>query len=76
MNKVAEVLGYDVETTGETGSGKIGYYLTGKRGAVYALFRSVNAPASMFVVNSRGNVTALKGYGWFTDRDGELRPLN
>lgn len=51
----------------------VGYFLTGKRGAVYGLLRTVRDPHLMFAVNSRGNVCTLKGNGWFTDRDGVLR---
>ncbi len=73
----ATVLGYEVEATGETEAGKMGYHLTGKRGATYGLMRTVKNPHVMFVVRgSTGTVAQLKGYGWFTDSDGVLRPLN
>lgn len=80
LETLPDVMGYTV-TRGTTGaraachsSSQVAYFLTGKRGAVYALLRHRSRPELMFVVNERGNITALKGNGTWTDRDGNLRP--
>ena len=71
-----KLLGYEVAVNGQDGAGRPVYFLTGARGATYVLMRSQHHPEFMFPVNSKGHVCALKGNGWFTDRDGRLEVLN
>ena len=73
-----DVLGYRVEiVTEKTGYGfHIAYKLHGKRDAIYRLVRNQNNPTYMFVINRFGNVCGIKGNYTFTDKDGELTPVN
>jgi len=49
------------------------YLLHGKRGAMYALFRTQKNPKVLFSVNARNYSNAqLKGNSWFAEEDGEL----
>ena len=76
-----EVMGYAVERVNNGGVGfhfrevkSFAYFLTGKKGATYGLFRYDRAPHLMFVINARtGKVCALKGNSTFTDEGGVLR---
>jgi hypothetical protein len=50
------------------------YLLTGKRGAVYGLFRHAERPELLFPVNlRRGTLPKTLADAWFTDADGALR---
>lgn len=70
----AEVLGYVIEQTGNL---NMPYHLIGKRGATYGLMRNARKPELLFVVTSTGCTDrALKGYRWFTDRNGVIEPVN
>lgn len=68
----AEIFGYKIEDLHNPAPGKIGYHLTGKRGAIYGLMRHLNNPEYMFVINGNGNVCGIKGNYTFCDKDGKL----
>lgn len=52
------------------------YVLEAAHGRRYALVRNLAKPDLMFPVNaSTDNVVRVGGYTWFTDADGELRPI-
>lgn len=52
----------------------IGYFIYGKRGAVYGLLRTCDKPEIMFAVSTRRHSLSEPFPGvWFTDKDGELR---
>jgi hypothetical protein len=70
----AAMYGYTVEKV--SGNAYVRYHLTGKRGAVYSLYRTERQPHLMFVVNSHGRVCSLHGAGWFSDRRGVLEPAD
>jgi hypothetical protein len=55
---------------------RVAYKLIGPRGHVFALWRSDQQPAALFVMNSRCRIARLRGYLWFTDMRGFLEPLN
>lgn len=55
------------------------YVLRGARNTQYELWRNKPNPNMLFVMNFGPNakmpgVGKAKGYAWFTDRDGKLRP--
>ena len=62
--------GYTVEDTGET---QMPYTLTGKRGAVYGLWRTLTGDGKpdytvpMYITRSNGNMASFYGNGWVTD---------
>ena len=70
-----DFMGYRIEATGND---KSPYILHGPRGACYGLLRNLSRPEHLFAVNI-GKLhigpVIVKGYGWFTDAGGELRPL-
>jgi hypothetical protein len=70
-------LGYEVEAVEapnepRAGVHYIGYYLTGPRGAKYALMRYPKQPSVMYALDSIGQVKGLKGNYTFTDEGGVL----
>ncbi len=70
-----EVLGYKVRLTGNN---EAPYELEGPRGGIYTLLRNVPKPYMLFVVGTVHyglRQPKLKGYTWFTDRDGVLKPV-
>ena len=72
-----ESLGYAVENHRELGGGAVAYTLTGPRGAIYQLVRTIPNPHHMFAWNVRTRKpTKVQGWEWFTD-NGEygLRPI-
>ncbi len=74
-----ELMGYIVEkNTDDTGKGgSCGFWLHGPRGARYGLIRNHRNPEMLFAWNDRKfGTVSVKGYGWFTDRDGTLTPVN
>lgn len=53
------------------------YLLKGPKGAVYALYRNYERPEILVAMNHRHQCEVqVKGYSWFTDKDGQLRPLS
>jgi len=68
-----ELLGYEVE---ETGDKEIPYILYGKRGARYALRRSEGNTHILILYDpvAPGRQVSAKGNYTFTDAGGELRP--
>ena len=73
------ILGYDLERIdGDDGRpGRPAYLLHGPRGARYALLRSQTNPTMLFAWNDRRfGMVSVKGYQWFTDRDGTIVPCN
>ena len=82
-NTSQQLLGYRVErhlVDADRLHREPAYTLHGPRGARYGLMRNQNHPHMMYVINLRPNhrgiVTTAKGYGWFTDKFGELEPVN
>jgi hypothetical protein len=74
-----EILGYTLEKiAGDDGtSGRLAYLLHGPRGARYGLVRAIDNPVMLYAWNDRSfGVVSIKGYGWFTDFDGRLVPVN
>lgn len=69
--------GYRIERTDEPGILGYAYRIYRPRDTEFALIRNKVNPHQMFVVNTKTmNPNArIKGYGWWTDKDGELRPL-
>lgn len=53
---------------------KDSYILHGPRGACYGLIRHKTQPEMLFVINLR-TFGEVRGMGWFTDADGELREV-
>lgn len=51
---------------------KVAYFLSGSRGAVYALLRNREKPYMMFVINQKGKTCKIMGVEWFTDEKGKL----
>lgn len=72
--RVTFCLGYEVQRVG-TGAGKVNYHLVGKR-ATYRLVRSMNVPEYLHVINSRGNITSVRGNYTFTDKSGTLTAVS
>lgn len=72
-----DLSGYRIERTDEPGTLGYAYRIFGPRGTEFALIRNKVNPHQMFVINTKTmNPNArIKGYGWWTDKDGELRPL-
>lgn len=72
-----DLSGYRIERMDEPGILGYAYRIFGPRGTEFALIRNKVNPHRMFVVNTKTmNPNArIKGYGWWTDKDGELRPL-
>jgi hypothetical protein len=72
-----DLSGYRIERTDEPGILGYAYRIFGPRGTEFALIRNKVNLHRMFVVNTKTmNPNArIKGYGWWTDKDGELRPL-
>lgn len=70
-----KVIGYTIETTGDD---RMPYMLIGVRGARYGLMRQLNGdPRIMYPIREKNcTICSLKGYGFFTDADGTLEPLN
>lgn len=75
-----EALGYSVEQTGETRRFRPVYYLNGARGARYGLVRcqTKNGEKStqlcVLPTHRLGTIKA-RGYQYFTDEGGILRPF-
>ena len=73
-----KLLGYEVET--QIRNDRQPYLLKGPRGAMYGLVRQVDNPHLLFAINMRpkyvGICVQVKGYSWFTDKDGQLEPVN
>lgn len=53
------------------------YCIYSPRGTEYALIRNNVNPHHMFVINTAtiNPAAKIEGHGWWTDKDGELRPL-
>jgi hypothetical protein len=66
--------GYVAEKLPET-SGNIGfaYKVTGPR-KEFMLLRNVPNPTMLFVCTEGAKVGKIRGYSWFCDRDGNLKP--
>lgn len=76
--KRIEALGYRVrmQTQDRNDPAATPYVLSGTPGHEYALVRQLANPDLMFPVDAHTqNVVRVGGYSWFTDADGELRPL-
>ena len=69
----SEVIGYKIENLNSKSALKPAYRLHGPR-ASYTLIRTQEHPALMFAINSKMNVTAVKGNYTWTDKDGEVVP--
>lgn len=71
--------GYTVEThTDGDEFDFIPYTVTGHRGAEWMLIRNRPRPEMLFVSSTRArgrNLGSIRGYTWFTDKDGVLRPV-
>lgn len=66
--------GYTVQPI--TDSAHPAYRVSGPKGAAYTLCRNVNTPEIMFACNAKTmRVERLGGYGWFTDRNGTIEPV-
>ncbi len=76
-----ELLGYEVrklEKGREVAPGfqMEAYQLFDKNGAKYVLWRNKPNPHLLFAVHARKfGCATIKGYKWFTDKDGELKPV-
>ena len=77
-----ELLGYQVEKVNKgmevsPGVRIEGYILSDKNGPRYALWRNKPNPSMLFAVHTRKmGCATIKGYKWFTDKDGELKPVS
>ena len=49
------------------------YLVTGPRGKTWNLLRNRVTPHALFPVGDNGS-TKIRGYGWFSDRSGRVRP--
>lgn len=69
--------GYRVEKSDEPGILGCAYKVFGPRCTEYGLIRNQVNPQNMFVINLKTvNPNAkLRGYGWWTDKNGDLKPL-
>ena len=68
--------GYKVEKLDESAADNLGwaYKVTGPR-SNWKLLRNRPNPQLLFVVGRHGSVGKIRGYEWFTDKDGTLRPV-
>jgi hypothetical protein len=76
--KKIEALGCRVELASEDPNNPTAtpYVLNAASGREYALVRQLANPELMFLVSREtDNPARLAGYSWFTDAEGELRPL-
>lgn len=76
--KRIEALGYRVRLAPQDRNDPAAtpYVLSGTPGREYALVRRLADPELMFPVDpDTQNVVRVAGYTWFTDADGELRPI-
>lgn len=71
--RTGRLFGYDVEKHADPAS-PIGYYLHGPR-VTYKLMRRVGRPSSLYVLNSKGHVSNIKGNYNFSDESGTLRAM-
>ena len=71
--------GYTVEKLDEPEGGELGfsYTVTGPRGKTWKLVRNKPNPSLLFPVpeNFMTDSMKIRGYTWFSDKSGELRPL-
>jgi hypothetical protein len=52
------------------------YTFSDKNGPKYKLLRNKPRPELLFALHARKfGCAKIKGYTWFTDKDGELKPL-
>lgn len=65
--------GYRVEPLEEREEFSIAYKVTGPRKTFYLMRNRVN-PCMLFVCPVGGGGGRIRGYEWFTDKDGTLRP--
>lgn len=65
--------GYQVEKLSDDPLG-YAYQITGPR-KTWMLIRNRPNPTMMFVVTDRGAPGKVRGYEWFTDKDGTLRAV-
>lgn len=71
------LLGYEVENTHNPNIYEPAYILHGSKGATYVLMRNEENNAMLLAINIRYySVASVKGYSWFTDRDGRLKPVS
>lgn len=70
MKKEKMLLGYKIEKK-SIESGKVGYFLIGKK-ATYQLVRRINNPKYLYAVNSNLNVCSIKGNYTFNDENENL----
>lgn len=51
------------------------YMLKGPRGSLYGLYRNINDPSKLYPITTKGKPTSVKGYSWFTDKNGIIEGL-
>lgn len=77
---MSELLGYQVEKHNTEGSEKrmiAAYTLSDRNGPKYKLIRNTKNPNMLFAIHTRKlDCAIIKGYKWFTDKDGELKPIS
>lgn len=71
------LLGYEVENTHNPNIYEPAYVLHGSKGATYVLMRNEDNNEMLMAINIRHySIASVKGYSWFTDRDGRLKPVS
>ena len=65
--------GYRAEKLDETESSRLAYRIHGLRKAYY-LMRSEANSEMLFALSSEMQTTKIRGFAWFTDCDGTLKP--
>lgn len=74
--------GYTVEVHDdgdEDGRDMVPYTVYGQRGAEWLLIRNVPKPHMLFVSSTRArgrSLGSIRGFTWFTDEGGRLRPVS
>lgn len=77
LDEPQTLLGYEVENTHNPNIFEPAYILHGSKGATFVLMRNEENNAMLLAINIRHySIASIKGYSWFTDSSGRLKPVS